>query len=130
MTVRRNSLPNLVGNDSVEKVEVQTEYLDYDTSKYDHASEMVFTRQKSRANENPESPARTHPEKHIREGRNPRRPLFIQEQNDLFIQQVLQYSQENESDELHYHVLGLNKSSTEYDVKINLLFPGSLISPR
>ena len=38
--------------------------------------------------------------------------VFTQEQNDLFIQQVHQYSQENKSDELHYHVLGLNKSST------------------
>ena len=42
-------------------VEVKTEYLDYFTRKYDHASEMVFTRQKSIAGVNPEYPTRTQP---------------------------------------------------------------------
>ena len=78
---------------------------------------MVFTRQKARASENTEFPARTQPGKNIREGINPGRPVFTQEQNDLFIQQVHQYSQENKIDEVHYHVLGLNKSSTEDDMK-------------
>ena len=55
--------------------------------------------------------------KNIHEGSNPRRPVFTREQNSLFIQQVVQYSQENKSDELHYHVLGLNESSTEDDTK-------------
>ena len=72
----------------------------------------MFTRQKARAGENPESPTRTQPVTNICEESNPRRKVFTREQNDLFIQQVLQYSQEEKSDELHYHVLGLNESST------------------
>ena len=73
---------------------------------------MVFTRQKARAVANQESCARTHPRKNIREGSNPIQTVFTQEHNDLFIQRVLQYHQEKESDELHSHVLGLNESST------------------
>ena len=93
-------------------VEVKTEYIDYFTRKYDHALEMVFTRKKARAGENPEYSAGTHPRTNISGGSNPRRPVFTREQNDLFIQQVLQYSQENESDELYLFVLGFNYSST------------------
>ena len=78
---------------------------------------MVFTRQKARAGENPEYSAGTHPGTNISGGSNPRRPVFTREQNDLFIQRVLQYSQVNEINELHYHVLGLNESSTEDDMK-------------
>ena len=78
---------------------------------------MVFTKQKSRAGENPESPGITQPVTNIREVCTPSRTVFTQEQNNLFIQQVLQYSQEKKSDELHYHVLGLNESSTEDDMK-------------
>ena len=73
---------------------MQTEYLDYFTRKQDHASEMVFNRQKARAGENPISPARTQPGKNIREGSNTRRKVLSLEYNDLFIQQVLQYYQE------------------------------------
>ena len=51
---------------------------------------MLFTRKKARAGANPESPARTQAGKNMREGRNPRRTVFTQEQNDLFIQRVLQ----------------------------------------
>ena len=69
---------------------------------------MVFTRQKSRVGANPESPARNHTGTNICEGSNPRRPVFTRELNDLFIQRVLQYSQENKSYELNYRVLGLN----------------------
>ena len=69
---------------------------------------MVPTRQNAKAVANPQSPARIQPGTNIREGSNPIRPFLTWEQNDLFIQQVLQYSQENESDEFHYHVLGLN----------------------
>ena len=78
---------------------------------------MVFTRQKSRAGANPESPARTQTGKYISEGSNPRRTVFTQEHNDLFIQRVLQLSQENKIDELHYHVIVFNESSTEDDTK-------------
>ena len=72
---------------------------------------MAFNRQKSRVGENSESHARNQPGKNICEGNYPRLTVFIQEQNDLFIQQVLQYSQKEKSDELHYHILGLNESS-------------------
>ena len=78
---------------------------------------MVFTRQKSRAGANPESPARTHPGTNICEGSNPRRKVFTREHNDLLFQRLVQYYQERKSDELHYHVLGLNDSSTDYDTK-------------
>ena len=78
---------------------------------------MVFTIQKSRAGANTESPARNQPGTNMRGGINIRRPLFTREQNDLSIQRVLQYSQENENDELHLFVLGLNESSTEDDMK-------------
>ena len=78
---------------------------------------MVFTRKKSRAGENTESPARTQPGTNICEGNNTRRPVFTREQNNLFIQQFLQYYQKNEIDELHYHVIGFNESSTEDDIK-------------
>ena len=78
---------------------------------------MIFSRQKSRASANPESPERTQPGTNIREVRTPRRKLFTREHNGLFIQQVLQYLQEDKSDELHYHVLGLNDYSIEDDMK-------------
>ena len=58
---------------------------------------MEFTRQEARAVVNQESPAKYQQVTNIREGSNPRRPVFTQEQNGLFIQRVLQYSQENES---------------------------------
>ena len=74
---------------------------------------MVFTRKKSRAGANIESPARTQPGTNIREVRTPRRTVFTREQNELLIQQVLQYSQEDKGDEFYYHVIGLNDYSTE-----------------
>ena len=77
---------NLLGTTLLKTVEVQTEYLDYFTRKYDHALDMVFTRKKSRAGANPESPAKTHPGTNIREVSNTRRPVFTREQKDLFIQ--------------------------------------------
>ena len=85
--------------------------------KYEHALEMVFTRQKAIVVADKYSPARSHPGTNTREGRNPRRPVFTREHNGLFIQRVLQYSQRNEKDELHYHVLGLNESSAEDNIK-------------
>ena len=78
---------------------------------------MVFTRQKSRAGANLGSPPRTQLEINILELRTPSRPVFTQEQNELFFQQVVQYSQEKEGEDLYYHVLGLNESSTEDDTK-------------
>ena len=78
---------------------------------------MVFTRQKARAGANPESPPITHPETNICEVRTPSRTFFTQEQYELFVQKVVQYSQEKEGEDLHYHVLYLNESSTEDDMK-------------
>ena len=78
---------------------------------------MVFIRKKARAGANPETSARTQLGKNIREGINPIRTVFTREQNDLFIQRVLQYYKEKRSDELHYHVLGLNESPIEDDMK-------------
>ena len=42
------------------------------------------------------------------EVRTPRQTVFTREQNKLFTQRGLQYSQEEKGDELHYIVLGLN----------------------
>ena len=78
---------------------------------------MLFTRQKPREGANKEYPARTLPGTNIREESNPRQTVFTQEHNYLFIQRVLQYYQEEKGNELNYHVLGLNESSTEDDMK-------------
>ena len=59
----------------------------------------------------------TQPGTNIREVRTPSQKVFTQEHNELFVQQVVQYSQEIEGDELHYHVPSLNESSTEDDTK-------------
>ena len=56
----------------------------------DHALEMVFTRQKERADANTESPPITHQEINMREVRTPSLTVFTQEQNELFVQQVFQ----------------------------------------
>ena len=62
----------------------------------DHALGIVFTRKKSRVGVNTEYPPRTHSEKNIREVRTHNRTVFIQEQNELIVQQVVQYSQDFE----------------------------------
>ena len=54
---------------------------------------MVFTKQKSIAGTNQESPPRNQPETNICEVRTPSQTVFTQEQNELFAQQVVQYSQ-------------------------------------
>ena len=82
-----------------------------------HALEIVFTRQKARADANPQSPPITHPEINICDLCTPSRKIFAQEQNELFVQQVVQYSQDFEGEYLYYHVLGLNESSAEDDLK-------------
>ena len=90
---------------------------------------MVFNIQKPRAGANPESPPRTQPEKNIHELRTPSQTVFTQEQNGLFAQKVVQYSQDLEGEYLHYHVLGLNESSTDDDMKnpiVNWLFNTTL----
>ena len=78
---------------------------------------MVFTIQKERASANPESPPRTHPRTNIFEVRTPSLTVFTQEHNELFVQLFFQYYQENEGDELRYHVLVLNKYSIEDKMK-------------
>ena len=55
---------------------------------------MVFTRQKSRVDSNPEYPPRTHPEINICELRTPSWTVFTQENNELSVQKVVQYSQD------------------------------------
>ena len=74
---------------------------------------MVFTRQKSRTGENPESPPRPQPETNLHEVCTPSQTVSAQEHNEIFVQQGVQYSQEKDGEDLHYRVLGLNKSSTE-----------------
>ena len=52
----------------------------------DHTLEIVFKRQKARADANPGSPPITQREINIREVRNPSRTVFTQEQNKSFVQ--------------------------------------------
>ena len=78
---------------------------------------MVFTRQKARAGGNPEYTPITHLGTNIREVRTTNRVVFTQEQTYLFVQQFVQYYQEKEDCELNYHVLGLNESSKEDEMK-------------
>ena len=56
----------------------------------DHALDMVFTRHKTRADANPESPPKTLHEINIREVRTPSWTVFTQKHNELFFQQVVQ----------------------------------------
>ena len=74
---------------------------------------MVFSRKKARAGANPENPPRTQPGTNIRKVHTPSWTVFTQDHNELFVQRDVQYSQEKQDDELNYHVLGLNESSTE-----------------
>ena len=88
----------------------------------DHIVRIMHWRQylpekKAIAGANPESPPRTQPETNICEVRTPSRTVFPQERNKLFFQRVIQYNQEMEVGDLHYHVLGLNDSETEDDMK-------------
>ena len=55
----------------------------------DHALEMVFRRQKI-ADANPKSCPKTQPDINIREVRTPIWTVFTNEQNELFVQQVVQ----------------------------------------
>ena len=75
-----------------------------------HALEMVFTRQKTRADTNTEYRPINQHKINICEVQNPSRTVFTQEQNELFVQQVAQYAQGLEGEVLHYHVLCLNES--------------------
>ena len=79
--------------------------------------EMVFTRQKVRLGANLEYPPRNQPTTNICEVCTTSQTVFKREQNEPFIQRVLQYYQEAKGDKLNYLVLGLNESSTEDDMK-------------
>ena len=78
---------------------------------------MVFTRKKSRADANPESSPITQHKINIREVQTTSQTVFTQEQNESFLQQVVQETQGLEGEVFHYHVIGLNQSSTEDDLK-------------
>ena len=54
---------------------------------------MVFTRQKSRADADPDSPPRTQHEINIHEIHDPSRTVFTHKQNELSVQQVVQDTQ-------------------------------------
>ena len=69
---------------------------------------MVFTRLKSRADANPESPPIIKHEINITEVPTPSQTVFSTEQNELFFQHVVQDSYGLEGEVLYYHILGLN----------------------
>ena len=80
---------------------------------------MVYTRQKSRADSNPESPPRNQHEINIHEIRTHSRTVFTPERNELFVQKFVQDTQGLLIEVLLYHVLCLDESSTEdYSGKI------------
>ena len=86
---------------------------------------IVFTRKKSRVGANTESPLRNQSETNIHEVCSQICTVFTQEQTYLFVQRVAHFSQEKKGDDLHYHILCLNESSTEYGIKkptVNCLF--------
>ena len=83
--------------------------------------EIVFNGQKERSDANQESSPRNHQEINIREVRTPSQTVFTQENIVLFVQQAVQYSQDLEGEDLHYHVIGLNESSTEDDLKNSII---------
>ena len=66
---------------------------------------------------NPESPPRIHHEINIREVPTPSRTVFTPKYNELFVQQVVQDAQSLEGEVLYYHIIGLNESATEDDLK-------------
>ena len=83
---------------------------------------IVTTNNIYRADNNYESPPR------IPDVQIPGREVFAPEQNKLFAQHVFQDAQGLEGEVLYYHILGLNDSATEDDLKI-LSLNGSSIPP-
>ena len=73
---------------------------------------MVYTRQKERAYDNPESPPRIQHKINIPEVPTPSLTVFTPEQNELFVQRVVQDAQGLEGEVLYYHIIGLNESAT------------------
>ena len=72
----------------------------------------ITTKNIYRADNNHESPPRI-PEVPI-----PGQAVFAPEQNKLFAQHVFQDAQGLKGDVLYYHILGLNESASENDLKI------------
>ena len=56
-------------------------------------------------------------QKNAKADANPSKSVFSKEQNDLFIQNVHEYSQDATGEKLNLFVRGLNESSTEADMK-------------
>ena len=67
---------------------VQVQYMWFVIFSEYHTLEVVFTRQKERADANPESPPRTQPEINVSEVRTTSWTFFVQEQNEISVQQV------------------------------------------
>ena len=90
---------------------------------------MVYNRQKSIADANTEFPSRTQHEIIIPEVPTLSWTVFTTKNYELFVHQVFQYSQDLEDEVYYYHILGLNESATEDDLKnpiVNWLFDPTL----
>ena len=90
---------------------------------------MIYTRQKSRAGANPESPRIIQHGINIHEVPTPSRTVFTLEQNELFVQRVVQDAQVLEGGFLCCRIIGLNEYETESYLKkpiINWLFDPTL----
>ena len=94
----------------------------------DQSLNIVFTRQEARTGDNPESPQRIKHGIKIREVPTTSRKVFTTEQNELFIQRVVQDAQGLEGEVLYYHILGLNESATENDLKSWAHYSTDLVS--
>ena len=91
----------------------------------DHALEMVYTRQKARADVNPGYLPINHHKINIREVQTISWTVFTQYQNELFVQQVVQDTQGLEDEVFHYHDICLNEYSIKDYMKnplVNWLF--------
>ena len=117
MTVGRSCLPNLVGDGTVENSWGANWIPRLFYKEIGSRIAFGIYQEKARAGANTESPAKYLRVKYIHEILTHRRTVFTWEYNELFIQRVLQYSEDKKGDELHYRVLGLNNYSTEYDME-------------
>ena len=78
---------------------------------------MVYTRKTTRADASPEYPPRNQHKINIREVQTPSLTVITPEQNELFVQKVVQDNQSLQVEVLYYYILGFNEYETENDLK-------------
>ena len=102
---------------------------EYKTESVPESHWIVTPNNTDRVDSNPEYLPRIQHKINIPEVPTPSWTVFNSEQNELFDQYVVQDTQGLEGESLYYHILGLNESATEDDLKkpiVNWLFNPSL----